>query len=56
MSSKSGAAGEIFIFESKKSHGIRTLKMNTFMVSALDDFTHVHDESKLYLSHRFVQL
>ena len=55
MSSKSGAAGEIFIFECEKSHGIRPLKMNTLTVSALDAFIHVHDESKHYLSHRFVQ-
>ena len=29
MSSKSGAAGEIFIFECEKSHGIWPLKMDT---------------------------
>ena len=54
MSSKSGAAGEIF-FESEKRHEIRPLKMDTLTVSAFDAFIHVHDESKHYLSHRFAQ-
>ena len=56
MSSKSGAAGEIFIFESKKRHGIRPLKTDTLTVSAFDAFIHVHDESKHYLSHRFAHI
>ena len=55
MSSKSGAAGAIFIFESEKCHGIRPLKTDTFMVSAFDAFIHIHDDSKHYLSHLFVQ-
>ena len=55
MSSKSGAAGAIFIFESKKRHGIQPLKMDALVVSAFDDFIHIHDDSKYYLSHRFVQ-
>ena len=53
MSSKSGAAGEIFIFQSEKRHGIQPLKMDTFMVSAFNAFIHVHDESKHYLSYQF---
>ena len=55
MSSKYGDAGATFIFESKKRHGIWPLKMDTLTVSAFDAFIHVHDESKLYLSHRFEQ-
>ena len=51
MSSKSGAAGAIFIFESEKPHGIQPLKMDTLMVSAFDAFIHIHDKSKHYLSH-----
>ena len=54
MSSKSGAAGEIF-FESEKRHEIWPLKMDTLTVSTFDAFIHVHDESKHYLSHRFAQ-
>ena len=50
-SSKSGAAGEILIFESEKHHEIRPLKMGTITVSAFGAFIHVHDESKHYLSH-----
>ena len=46
MSSKSAAAGEIFIFESKKRHRIRPLKTDTLMVSAFNAFIHVHDELK----------
>ena len=38
-----------------KRHGIRPLKMDTLTVSAFDAFIHVHDESKHYLSHWFVQ-
>ena len=53
MSSKSGAAGAIFIFENEKRHRIRPLKMDTLMVSAFGAFIHIHDESKHYLSHRF---
>ena len=45
MSSKSGAAGEILIFESEKRHGIRPLKTDTLTASAFDAFIHVHDES-----------
>ena len=52
MSSKSGADGAIFIFESENRHGIRPLKTDMLMVSV---FNHVHDEPKHYLSHRFVQ-
>ena len=55
MSSKSGAAGAIFIFESEKNHGFQPMKMDTLTVSAFDAFIHVHDESKHYLSHQFVQ-
>ena len=55
MSSKYGDAGATFIFESKKRHGIWPLKMDTLTVSAFDAFIHVHDESKLYLSHWFEQ-
>ena len=55
MSSKSGSAGEIFIFESEKRHGIRPLKTDTLTVSAFDAFIHVLDESKHYLSHQLVQ-
>ena len=55
MSSKSGAAGEILIFESKKRYGIQPLKMDKLTVSAFDAFIHVHDASKHYLSHQFVQ-
>ena len=51
MSSKSGEAGEILIFEREKCHRIRPLKMDTLTVSAFDAFIHVHDESKHYLSH-----
>ena len=51
MSSKSGAAGAIFIFESEKHHGIRPLKMDTLTVNAFNAFIHVHNESKHYLSH-----
>ena len=55
MSSKSGASGAIFIFESEKRHGIRPQKMETLTVSAFDAFIHIHDKSKHYLSHQFVQ-
>ena len=55
MSSKSGAAGEIKKIESEKRHGIQPLKTDTLTVSAFDAFTHVHDDSKHYLSHRFAQ-
>ena len=55
MSSISGAAGEILIFESEKRHGIRPPKTDTLMVSAFDAFIHVQDKSKHYLSHRFAQ-
>ena len=55
MSSKSGAAGEILIFESEKRHGIQPLKMDTLTMSAFGAFIHVHDESKHDLSHQFVQ-
>ena len=41
MSSKSGAAGAIFIFESEKLHGIRPLKTGMIMVSAFDAFIHI---------------
>ena len=51
MSSKSGAAGAIFIFESEKRHKIQPLKTDMLTVSAFDAFVHVHDESKHYLSH-----
>ena len=54
-SSKSGAAGAIHIFESKKRHGIQPLKMHNLTENASDAFIHVHDESKHYFSHRFVQ-
>ena len=55
MSSKSGAAGELF-FESEKRHKIQPLKMDdTLTVSTFDAFIHVHDESKHYLSHRVAQ-
>ena len=50
MSSQSGVAGEIFIFESEKCHGIWPLKTDTLTVSAFDAFIHVHDKSKHYLS------
>ena len=53
MSSKSGAAGATFISESEKHHGIRPLKTDTLMVSAFNAF--IHDKSKHYVSHRFVQ-
>ena len=46
MSSKSGAAGELF-FESEKRHKIQPLKTDTLMVSAFDAFIHVHDESNI---------
>ena len=39
MSSKSGAAGEIFIFESEKHHRIQPLKTDTLMVSAFSAFS-----------------
>ena len=55
MSSKSGTAGEILFFECAKRHEIQPLKTDTLMVSAFDAFSHVHDESKHYLSHRFAQ-
>ena len=47
MSSKSGAAGEIF-FESEKRHGIWPLKTDTLTVSAFwwTVSIHVHDEIK----------
>ena len=51
MSSKTGAAGTIFIFESEKCHGIHPLKTDTLTVSTFDAVIHVHDESKHYLSH-----
>ena len=41
-SSKSGAAGEILIFESEKHHGIQTLKTDTLMVGAFDAFNYSH--------------
>ena len=44
MSSKSGAAGTIFISESEKCHGIQPLKTDMLTLSALDAFIHVHDE------------
>ena len=49
MSSKSGAAGAIFIFESEKCHRIRPLKMGTLTVtvSAFDAFIHIHDKSEI---------
>ena len=50
MSSKSGAAGAIFIFESVKCHGIHPLKTDTLTVSAFNAFIHIHDKSKHYLS------
>ena len=46
MSSKSGPAEKIFIFESEKRHGIQPLKMDTLMLSAFDAFNHVHNKSK----------
>ena len=55
MSSKSGAAEEILIFESEKRHGIWPLKTDTLTVSTFDAFIHIHDELKHYLSHRFAQ-
>ena len=55
MSPKSGAAGEIFIFESEKRHEIRPLKTDTLTVNAFNAFIHVHDESEHYLSHQFTQ-
>ena len=54
MSSQSGVAGEIFIFESEKRHGIQPLKMDTLTVSDFNAFIHIHDKSKPYLSHQFV--
>ena len=50
MSSKPGAAGEIF-FESEKRDEIRPLKMDMLTVSTFNAFIHVPDESKHYLSH-----
>ena len=47
MSSKSGAAGAIFIFESEKCHRIWPLKMGMLMVSAFNAFIHIHDKSKI---------
>ena len=47
MSSKSGAAGAIFIFESEKCHRIRPLKMATLTVNAFDAFIHIHDKSEI---------
>ena len=41
-SSKSGAAGEILIFESEKHHGIQMLKMDMLMVGAFDAFNYSH--------------
>ena len=55
MSSKSGTAGEILIFESEKRHKIPTLKTDMLTVSTFNAFMHVHDESKHYLSHWFAQ-
>ena len=55
MSSKSGAAGAIFIFENEMSPKILPLKMDLLTLSAFDVFIHMHDESKHHLSHRFVQ-
>ena len=55
MNFKSGAAGEILIFECEKRHRIQPLKMDTVTVGAFDGFIHLHDESKHYLSHRFAQ-
>ena len=46
MSSKSGATGEILLFENP-------LKMDMLTVSAFNVFIHTHDESKHYLSHWF---
>ena len=46
MSSKSGAAGEILIFESEKRHGIRPLKTDTLTVSAFDaSFTYMTNQN-----------
>ena len=56
MSSKSGAAGTIFILKGKKGHGIRPLKTDTLTLSAFNAFIHVNEESKHYLSYRFVQI
>ena len=52
MSSKPGAAGEIF-FESEKRDEIRPLKTDMLTVRTVDAFIHIPDESKHYLSHRF---
>ena len=46
MSSQSGAAGEIFIFESEKCRRIQPLKMDTLTVSVFNAFIHIHDKSK----------
>ena len=53
MSSKSGAAGEIFYFESEKCHGIRPLKTDPLTVSVFDAFIHVHDKSKHSVQFKF---
>jgi len=45
MSSKSGAAGEILFFESKKCHKIRPLKTDTLTVSAFDVFTYMTNQN-----------
>ena len=37
MSSKSGAAGKIFIFESENCHGIQPLKTDKLMVNGDGD-------------------
>ena len=55
MSSRSGAAGAVFIFESEKRYRIQPMKMDMFTVSAFDAFIHVHDELKHYLRQQFVQ-
>ena len=44
MSSKSGAAGAIFIFENEKHHGIQPLKTDTLTVNAFNAFIYVHNE------------
>ena len=45
MSSKSGADGEIFIFESEKCHGIQPLKTDTLTVSAFDAFIYMTNQN-----------
>ena len=47
MSSKSGAAGEFFFFESEKCHKIQPLKTDTLKVSTFNAFIHVRDKTLL---------